>query len=387
MGCGYPFEEGRDYVIFASRNKDGAVEITPCNMDIWPLARAEAADVLGFLDSLEKPATGGRIFGEVMLVTRSFTEAEVAPEPVDGTLVFLSGGGIQWQTTVVAGRYEFSGLSAGTYEVSVDVPKGMPAAFSVRPPEGSPPFEKLVREERLYKRSVTIAHARSCGYAPFAAMFDGRLTGVVVNADGSPARGIDVEAVPIEIDTRRSEYFGAIGTTGDEGKYEIRGLAPGRYTVGVNLRDVVKGWAPYPAVAVTRDGVREPEPVELSTGERRELPPLRLPPKVVKHRLSGIVEWSDRRPLGRVSLVISEADRGAANSHVLTTYTEADGTFSIELFEGRTYDLRARELEPGRRSRQPGTAEPYELGAGTMTFTLLGDPRALRVVLTPANKE
>ena len=176
-GCGVRFEPGEDYIVFAARHADGSIVIPMCWTAIWlavpdlvpdfvdPVFRRETAEAVAFVESLRKPAIGGRIFGDVR--TRVPFNAS-ATRPVNGATVILRGSGRERRATTVDGRYQFTALPRGTYTVSVTMPDGLTPARSARPPEhllSQSPFRFDYRRE--YTRRIAINDARSCGYAPF----------------------------------------------------------------------------------------------------------------------------------------------------------------------------------------------------------------------------
>ena len=145
MGCGHQFEQGQDYVVFARRNAAGVIDIGPCSSTVWrihppgfaaPEFRRQSAEAVAFVESLLKPATGGRIFGEVWIGVpfSSPDDHDDGQKLVDGATVILQGSA-ERRTTSIKGGYEFTGLPRGTYGVSVIMPDGFPPARSARPPE------------------------------------------------------------------------------------------------------------------------------------------------------------------------------------------------------------------------------------------------------------
>jgi Carboxypeptidase regulatory-like domain len=120
-----------------------------------------------FVDSLGKPAIGGWIYGRVGLFQPSFSvDSDEESRPVDGATVFLDGADVPRRTTTVNGRFEFVGLPNGRYEVSVQMPQGLPPAKSLRLPEGTTEdnYLQLSSSVPILTRTITIAHARACGY-------------------------------------------------------------------------------------------------------------------------------------------------------------------------------------------------------------------------------
>ena len=388
IGCGYPFKKGKDYVVFATRNGEGEIEIAGCSRDIWELGRPLSEDALRFIDTLRKPAMGGWIYGEVSLLGRAFNhdDADEKSRGVDGATVLLEGAGIQRRTTTVNGRFEFVGMPTGKYDVSMQMPQGLPAALTLRVPEGTTFDDYLTLPPVAgYSRTITIGHDRACGYAPFGAALDGRIAGSVLGPEGSPAKNVEVEAVPAEIDTRREEYFSSATVTTDErGKYEISGLFPGRYVVGVNLRDVVTKRTPHPIV-IFKDAAGRDD-VDVGPGEYVELPSLRLPAQSTMRRLAGIVERSDGLSVGRAFVTVREADRTELGSDVAFMRADEGGRFSVDVFEGRTYLIIAEQQDPRRWNSDTGEEYP-PLATATVRLTVKGDRDGVRLLLTPVERQ
>jgi hypothetical protein len=169
VGCGYPFESGQEYLVFAGRNKDGAIEIPGCSTTIWRTSGFASTPAAAFIESLGRPATGGRIFGDVELVTPPVGFSEPVRTPIEGATVMLRGGGPERRTTTVKGRYEFPRLPPGIYNVSVSMPAGFPPARSTRIPEHPSDAQRRLGYKPEPSRSVTITPDQSCKYAPFEA--------------------------------------------------------------------------------------------------------------------------------------------------------------------------------------------------------------------------
>jgi hypothetical protein len=201
-----------------------------------------------------------------------------------------------------------------------------------------------------YTRSVTIADARSCGYAPFAAVFDGEVAGSIVNHDGTPAEGMAVEIFPSTIDPRRDDsFYGPTASADNHGAYRFDHLPPGGYIVGINLRDNL---GPVPATPYRQPGDDGPSIIELGAETHVDVGVLRLPPPSAKRQIAGTVRWSDGRPLGRVRVEVFEDRPGILGSISRMANVGADGEFSTELFEGRTYIVKAEAADAPRLVEQ-----------------------------------
>lgn len=121
--CGFPFAPGRRYLVEAERRDDGRLIVTRCSATAL---LSSASETLGYLESLARPARGGRIHGEV------FSEMPAAGlfddedrQPVPGVRVRLTGPVVRGATTARDGRFMFDRLPAGTYTISPSPVAGM----------------------------------------------------------------------------------------------------------------------------------------------------------------------------------------------------------------------------------------------------------------------
>lgn len=380
IGCGYQFDQGEDYVVFASRDADGEIEIAPCSSTIWMVHvpdyayaefRREAAEAVAFAASLRKPAEGGRIFGEVGLSVPFRRSSDANTTPVDGATVILRGEGPERRTPSVDGRYEFTGVPRGTYRVSVTMPDGFPPARSARPPEyllSRPGF--LFDFEREDTRSVTIEDSRGCGYAVFEAEYEGEIAGTVLGHDGTPVKGMTVEAFPEGVDPQREEIFGPRSMTDARGEYHISKLPPGRYIVGINLRDEPSESMPFLPTLYREPGSDGPSVIELGNSSHVQLSVLRLPAPTAERQIAGTVTRVDGRPVGRFGVLVCEDRSGRRGDYCRSADVSADGRFSVVMLAGRTYKIKAEESFP-------------PIGTAEVTVSLDADVTGLRLVLVP----
>jgi hypothetical protein len=143
----------------------------------------------------------------------------------------------QTVSTDVKGRYEFSSLPAGEYELSANTTEGLWASSG-----------------------TVMISSQSCTDVGFALRTDGRISGRVTTEAGEPARYALVAAVSSNGETTS-------GSADEQGNFEIRGLEPGSYRVGVDLGVSNKPLSPayYPGV-VEQDAATL---IEIETGQSR----------------------------------------------------------------------------------------------------------------------
>jgi hypothetical protein len=118
--CGFNFKVGKRYIVFANERSMGRLpEVSSCTNT---RLLADAGDLPEFLDSLSRPATGGRVFGTVKLYERSKSSG-MTERPFD-LAIRLAGDGVELTTRSLGGSYEFGGLPVGSYDVTATVPEG-----------------------------------------------------------------------------------------------------------------------------------------------------------------------------------------------------------------------------------------------------------------------
>jgi hypothetical protein len=127
----------------------------------------------------------------------------------------LVGGAQYTAITNKDGKFEFPPLPAGKYNLNPNTVPGLKATWS----------------------GEIAVEARQCTNYFVNVEVDGRISGFVRSADGTPQEFIAVEAVSAD----DSDNPGGSAITNGRGHYEIRGLDAGRYLVGLGIADAVDG--------------------------------------------------------------------------------------------------------------------------------------------------
>ena len=349
--CGYGFQPGERYLVYASQTEDGKALVTGICSRTRLLA--EAAEDLRFLQALSAPRdTGARLYGTINHRERDPATGNWRTRPVPDAVVAvrgLKGSSDAW--TDAQGRYEVT-LPPGTYEITA--------------------FPPPVFSARHLRRTVELRDARGCFVVDFDVRLDVRVNGVVRYASGEPAMGVVVEVMAAEdvgkggnIETRRK-------ATDASGRFEFIELPPGRYVVGVDLtrglnREIVFPKTFHPG---TPDAALATI-VQLDGAQQRELEPLTLPPARRPYRLTGTVVFEDGRPASGEDVVLR--DGSATRTQVGGGRTGLDGTFSILVHEGLSYVASAVYWDAAQRRQLRGSVGP---------FFVTGDTGPLNIVLS-----
>ena len=326
VNCGYTFRVGERYVVYASAGANGQLTTSMCSGT--KLATAAAAD-LAFLREVTGPPRGVRVFGHVRRVEEdlvSFNRRDFGG--VSGARIQLNGDTVSREVTTGAdGDYDFRDLPAGTYTVNVTPPKGLALAGPPLPP----------REHHPPPRAVTLTNPSECAEIFTWPRTDAQISGVLLDSKGRPADEEPIDLIAVANAARTDKQIPHVSVrTGADGRFTFAFIPPGRYLVGVNLKN------PPPASQVDHrayyPGVTEPvraTEVPVDAGSRVQLTAFQLPNWPLERRISGVVMWSDGTPAPGVTLTVT----GASPQPVSL---DAEGRFNISLPLGARFWLHAQ---------------------------------------------
>lgn len=353
--CGYGFVKGASYLIYAYRDdRDNRLYTGICT-PTKPIARA--TDELKFLRSITSRAPGVTLSGAVM--TASPSGDDVKP-PVDkrvvGLPVIIEGEGERRELrTDDEGRYQVTGLKAGTYTIKVVLPDDL---YTYRAEE-----------------KVTIAE-RGCGGIGFFVSDNGRVSGRVMDTQGVPVSRIIVNVLPVEEVEKETPNM-SYAQADEEGNFKFEALPPGRYLIGVRLSKYPQQGDPtnafprmyYPGV----DTAAQAEAIIIGRGEHIKNFELRLLPRRNQRVLRGAVVWSDGRPVKNANVHYREVtynEQGVNNA----ISADEQGRFTLEVYDGLTYVFGASSNT--RYAGRPERVEPVRITVGEGS-------ESVRIVIRP----
>jgi hypothetical protein len=111
----FNFSVNRRYLVFARRPSEGApLSTSKCDPTV-AVSSKDALVTLAFLDSLDKPSTGGRIYGDVQVL-----RANGGRDSVDVNVVLQGPDGERRNVRTTRGEFSFEAVPPGRYVVTVE---------------------------------------------------------------------------------------------------------------------------------------------------------------------------------------------------------------------------------------------------------------------------
>ncbi len=297
--CGVEFENDGVYIVYAHEYPKGGGKLYTgiCSRT---QKYSESSPDIAYAKSLATATPGAVIFGAVTHVREN---ADVR--------VIVTGKDKQVEAKIDdEGHYKIPSLPAGEYTVRVQLPQGMSEQ----------------------ERKVTVAD-RGCAEVPFWPSWDGRLSGIVFDAEGRPATGVRTYLVKAE---KRGMDWTIYGQSDENSKYEVKGIQPGRYRIVLQHIGLD---ASHPNSIFYHPGVSDPEQADIiSFGEGQVINnfALRLPMLPRMKTIEGIVLGADGNPLAGVLV-----NYGQPNANMTSNVkTDEYGRFSFDAYEGVKYSVR-----------------------------------------------
>jgi hypothetical protein len=317
--CGYPFEVGREYVVYARKDRNGRLSTGICSRT-RPVE--QAAEDLQYIRRM----AGSPNASELLVQTGS----PISPARPGVAIVAEGPGGRYLQQTDAAGVAAFPAIAAGEYVIHQES-------------DGS-----LADDPKI------VVNGKGCVEVLLPRRL--RIAGRVVTQDGKPVVGQEVQL-------RSSSGVLSEGFTGRTGEYEVGAVAPGDYRLGVNLAQTARQESPYPrwfhpgttdenaATLIHFDGKPDTRTFDFA-----------LPPKLAQRELAGRVVSAMGIPLKNANVRLEDEE----GRFVTSASTEADGRFTLIGFALTAYTIRATWSEEGRRNattlvRIDAGSEPLEL--------------------------
>ncbi len=352
--CGFAFENGQSYLIYAYRNKEtGKLGTGICTRT---QLLSKASEDLEYFRGLKDAKAGGTVYGKVTkyLVRKSDDEYKPNPPLANIRLTFLGNGNSYEALTDEKGEYRLSNIAAGEYKMRVKVPEGMWG------------FEK--------EETIKIPD-KGCAVIYTALATKTFLSGKIQTDEAAPVNQMAVNLIPVEQINERYQKDTYSAYTDEQGHYLFKEIPAGTYYLGIRLDRLRDTNFPYPRTFYPgTTNLAEAELITISEGQVISGYDFKLPKKLSPRKVEGIVVYPDGTPAPNAMISIQESEYAEGSMGFSPTQTKADGSFSITLMSGLRHLVKAVVTANDTPSRQRH-ADPIEIPAN-------GDVKNLKLVIT-----
>ena len=336
--CDVNFKQGQQYLVYAQKSSvENRLTTSTCTRT---RLLSEAGEDLSYLRNLSQTPQGAMILGQVQRLTRN-SEGVGKFDPMTGIRVTVENSDKRMEFVSNAeGKFIAKGLSPGTYKVSIDLPNGLTG---------------------IKESSVTVED-KGCAAVHFYVQSDGRLSGQVTNTLGHVVSGAEITIFPVDKDPRS---YGESTKSNEQGIYELKRIAPGRYKLLIRYDGLSRFDRPFPRLY--HPGVQDAAHatvIEIGDGEEIKNYNLMVPELPHERTIEGIVVSSGGIPLKDAKVLM-----GFDFSFKPVSLDEA-ARFSLKVYEGVSLVLIAYIERDGKR---------IESTWGTVPAA--GDPGKIKLVI------
>ena len=319
MCDGPHLEVGRQYLMYTHGLPSGVVPARGCTRS---RAVEDAREDLEFLKQYSAGKVTTHISGTVRFRPDEPEDSRMGEEgrtPLKDASVTVNGNGIELRaTTDASGRYSFSGLPAGEYEITADL-----AGYRV---DWAP-------------EAVTL-HSNGCAVADLLMKVDRRVQGIVRHREGAPVAGVLVEMMSTDRRLKRWEQPVLLAVSGADGSYVIDGIPPGEYYLGINIKSTPTKDHPFPPTYYpnTTD-IKQATPLFVGVGATVREFELRVADKLPLVVIEGrVLNAAGQPPSARDRPAVRIKEPGLFGQiETEPVRIDSEGRFRIELCEGVRY--------------------------------------------------
>lgn len=352
FSCGYSFEIGTSYLVYAFQSKEGLV-VSLCSRT-GPVSAKKGE--LALFHEMKNGAPHTTLFGGVYRVhgiaQDSYFDIVASAGMPNVKIAASSTTGTEERLTDEDGDFVFVGIEPGAYQITASLP---------------PDLEML----NGFDGPVTV---ESCATQIDIAVVSTPLSGTVRNLDGSPV-GPNVRVDVVRVDGGLVSQTGSRTTftlTDSDGAWKFPGLPPGQYRLGLNLEAPATPDSPYERTWYPKAaGAAEALVLDISD-DRVTRVQIEAPPRIPEQSVEGIVVDGSGAPVP--GAIVSLFDANWKREAIARAQSGSDGRFIVQALQGRQYGIQA-----STSSRLPGQSNLQEVPSD-------GTTEPMKLVVQPANR-
>lgn len=369
--CGYWFERGKTYLVYARKENstapgtvssltysgsDNKEELKPDAKRLWTSICSRTAPIefaeedLNYLRDLSNQSKG-KIFGQINQKfyfdkddkAKSFANLTIDFKQLDGDEKLFS------TKTDLNGNFEID-VPQGTYKISPILPD-----YAQLPDV----------EENYIDETIVEIKANGCQRVELTAENKSKISGKLLSSDGKPLKGIDVELIDFY-----TKEWATDGKTQEDGTFSIESVPAGKYILAVNKNLSPHAESPFPTYFYPNSYVQSAAQVfTIALGKSIENLIFQLPPKLKEQEISGVVVWTNGKPVVNARVEIDDTNDDSFFRSERFTKTDSLGKFKLKGFIGRSYVLKAEFKEYEKLSKEEAEKEMETTNKITMIMS------------------
>jgi len=317
--CDAPdLQVGKQFLMYTSSFSNGAVPARGCTRS---RSIENADEDLNFLRQYTTGKVSTHIDGTVLFrpdEPEDSSLGDAGRTPLKDVQVTLSSNGKEFRAkTTSVGKYSFSGLAPGEYTIDPEL-----SGYHL---DWAPDSIVLV--------------ANGCAEADMLMKVDRRVVGSVLDDSGAPIGGALVEMVFTDDKLKRSLQPVLLDISDQDGHYEINGIPPGNYYLGVNINSTPTKEHPYPTTYYPNTPDRNLAMRIGVVGASVQEYDLRVPRRLSLVTVHGKIQTAEgKSPLPQDHPQVRIKEPGLYGQiENETIRIDADGQFQFDLCEGIEY--------------------------------------------------
>jgi len=313
--CGYHFKDGERYVVYAIRSGRDKSRLYSGICNRIKLVD-EAEEDFAYFRAISEAGTVGLVYGRVKKLTSPLSfESKYQETYLDNIKVTIEGNGRKFETTTNKdGYYQVSGLAPGQYNINAGISDS----------------------KNSHSQATVEIVDRGCAARDFYLYVNGQIGGRVFNDNDNPLPNIRVDII-FANDAQDLSPKGKWGYTDKDGRYNIDGLPPGDYYLGLGLVGAIRYLCPFPRILMPDfSDAKKPKVVSLEEGQKIEDQNFSLPSFTPDLEFEVEVVWPDGSPV-EAAVVMLHGDISVAQVEVQREGNGKQGQFRVKAFKACSY--------------------------------------------------
>jgi hypothetical protein len=333
-----PYRKGHLTLVFVGRDDHGTLHDGGCTESrLADLASEDLAYVRSYFKGQTKTAIRGSIAAnaEPDMVEYLLSAAAAA---LGGARVTAEAGGKRYTTTSDSrGKYEISGLPAGTYNIGAELD-----GFTSR--DG--PFKTRV-------------NARGCAVQDIGLWSNNSVEGFLYTPRGSPVSGLPIFLQKVG----QKEKWGEQANSNAQGGFLFERIDPGEYRLIISPNGPTAD-SPFETFAYR-------SAISISPKDNLNLGSVILPDPIATHDIRVELTWPDGKPVeNHAQLMCSQVGFENAGFPQNTSISSKNGVAVCPALADRSYRIRLVEIGLGLKSVKLSEAREAIIPPGEQTVNL-----------------